>query len=255
MGPDSRVLPGAPALTPFWIPIDTRTVLRAAWLACVWAVVAAVIGAVAVAAIALIGAAVSAVAGFFGESVGLSESTRRTVFIGGGIAACGVVVASTWAAAYASTREGSRWRMLAGSAVGVSLGLGLVGVGSLGAPAAALAGGWGTAIPSDRVGRAALRSLPLALLALLPVLQAGEGWLEWLIAGAGGIVAAWLWMGVAEGLWSLGSAISSRYMGQSGIMQSKTQVDSPRGSLARDSDIDSGVKDEITSSGGPEGSG
>lgn len=222
MGADRGVLPGADSLTPFWIPIETRTVLRAAWLGGVWAVVAAVVGAVVVSAIALVGAAVAAIVGLFGESISLADTTRRTAFIGGGIAACGAVVASTWAAAYASTQDGSRWRMLAGSAVGVAFGLGLVGIGSLGAPAAALAGGWGTAIPSERIGRTALRSVPVALVGLLPVLQARDGWLQWVIAASGGVVVAWVWTAVAEGLWSVGGKISSRSLGEPATMLNKT---------------------------------
>lgn len=224
MGSDDRVLQGDDHLTPFWFPIDSPTVLRAAWLGAVWAVLAAVVGAVLVAAIVLVGASVSAIVGFFGDSVGLSETTRRTAFVGGGLAASGAVIASAWAAAYSSTREASRWRMLAGSALGLALGLGLVGVGSLGAPGAALAGAWGMAVPSDRVGRAALRSLPLALAALLPVFQVDEGWVQWLVAGAAGVMAAWVWIAVAEGLWSAVGKISSRVGPSPGIMQNKTDT-------------------------------
>ena len=222
MGSHGCVLPGADSLTPFWTPVDTRTVLRAAWLGGVWVVVAVVVGAVLVSAVALVGAAVTAIVGLFGESISIADTTRRTAFVGGGIAASGAVVASTWAAAYASTQDGSRWRMLAGSAVGVAFGLGLVGIGSLGAPAAALAGGWGTAIPSDRFVRTALRSVPLALVALLPILQAQEGWLQWLIAGVGGIVAAWVWVAVAEGFWAVVSRIPSRYAAEPATMHNKT---------------------------------
>lgn len=223
MGSNAPVLPGADSLTTFWIPIETRTVLRAAWLGAVWAFVAAVVAGVAVAALTLVGAAVTAIVGLFGESISLSETTRRTTLIGGGIAASGAIAASTWAAAYASTQTGSRWRMLAGSAVGVAFGLGLVGVGSLGAAAAALAAGWGMAIPSDRMGRAALRAVPMALVALLPVFQAQDGWLEWLIAGVAGVVVAWLWIAIAEGLWSIFRNLSCRLFGPPAIMQSKTQ--------------------------------
>ncbi len=224
MGSHAGVLQGAGSLTAFWTAVEGRTTIRAAWLGAVWAVVAVLVGAVLVAAIALVSAAVAAIVGLFGEPISLAETTRRSATIGGAIAIAGAIVASTWAAAYASTREGSRWRMLAGSAVGVSLGLGLVGMGSLGAPAAALAGGWGMAIPSDRVGRAALRSVPLALVALLPVLQTTDGWLEWLIAGAAGVAIAWLWVAIAEGLWAGYRKISSRSRPDPAIMHSKTQA-------------------------------
>lgn len=225
MGADHRVLRGEPDLTSFWAPIATRSVLRAAWLAGLWAIVAAIVGAALVAALALIGAAVSAVVGFFGDSVRLSEMTRRTTLVGGGVAASLAVVASVWAAAYSSTKEGtSRWRMLAGSAVGVALGLGLVGLGSLGAPAAALAGGWGLAIPAERVERAAFRSIPLALVALLPSLRATDGWLEWFLAGVVGVVAAWVWLAATEGIWAISARFSSRLGLQAGIMQSKTDI-------------------------------
>lgn len=173
-------------------------------------------------ALALVGAAVAAIIGLFGESISLAETTRRTVLVGGAVGASGALIASTWAAAYSSTQVGSRWRMLAGSTVGVALGLGLVGLGSLGAPAAALAGGWGTAIPSDRIGRTGLRSVPLALVALLPSLQAQDGWLQWVIASAAGIVAAWVWMGLAEGLWMAMDRIGSRYINRPATMHNKT---------------------------------
>lgn len=225
MGSNRPVLPGADSLTPFWTPVAPRTAIRAAWLGAVWAVVAAVVGAVLVSAVALLGAAAAAIFGLFGESISLSETTRRSALIGGGVAASGAIVASAWAAAYASTQDGSRWRMLAGSAVGLSIGLGLVGIGSLGAPAAALAGGWGMAIPADRVGRAALRSVPLAVAALLPVLRAQDGWLEWLLAAVAGVVVAWIWMSIAEGLWIAFGKFTSRYVGPSAIMDNKTQVE------------------------------
>lgn len=187
--------------------------------------VAAIVGAVAVSAVALVGVAVTAIVGLFGESISLSEATRRTAYVGGGIAACAAMIASAWAAAYASTQEGSRWRMLAGSSVGIAFGLGLVGIGSLGAPGAAVAAAWGMAIPADRMGRATLRSVPMALVALVPVLQAREGWLQWVVAGVAGLAAAWLWLAMAEGIWSVLRKIASTYGGESAIMQSKTQVD------------------------------
>lgn len=248
MAADRRVLPGADHLTPFWSPIEARTVLRAAWLASVWVLVSALIAAASVAAVALIGAAVTAISGFLGNSIALSETTRRTSLIGGGIGACGAIIASSWAAAYASTKAGSRWRMLAGSAVGVALGLGLVGLGSWGAPAAALAGGWGIAIPSDRIERAALRSLPLALVALLPVLRADGEWLSWFLAGVGGVAAAWIWIAIAEGIWAIVARFTTQSAAPGGIMQSKTQLDKRPGEEASPtaSDRDTAGKEDST---------
>ena len=151
----------------FFAPVPSGGLLRPLGVAVLWAFAAALAGGAIVGLASLIAAGITGVVWLFDRSVSVPSAMADTLQIAAWIFAPIGIAISVWVAAYGSTQEGSIPRTLVAAPAAIAIAAGLLFLDSAGLLAAALALGWGLAIPAGSPVRAAARGLPVLIAALL----------------------------------------------------------------------------------------
>jgi hypothetical protein len=144
----------------------TPTLVRPLGVSVLWAYVAALAGLVAELAVLVVTGLVAGAIWIIDRGVDVSSAITGAVRVGAWIVGPLALVAVVWVAAYGSTQQGSVPRAAVATPVALVAGVGLLLLQSIGFVAAALAVGWGVALPASGPSRAAVRGLPLVAAAL-----------------------------------------------------------------------------------------
>ena len=190
----------------FFQPLSMAELTRSLPPAILWAYASVVVGAVLLAAVGLISFLFLGAVWLFNRSREVVDPTWAAVALAAWVAGPVALGGAVWGAAYASTTSRSMPRTVLGTAAAVGVGAALLAFGASGFAVAALAIGWGLAIPAQTVGRVALRCLIPVTVAI-----AALGW-SWgsidvfrlwqlgvLVVLSPIIAAAWVWL--ADALW------------------------------------------------------
>lgn len=198
----------------FFQPMPIRDVTRSLPPALAWAYASLAMGAVLLAAVGLISFLALGSLWLFDRSREVADPMWSAVITAAWVAGPVAIGAAVWGAAYASTTHRSVPRSLIGLLGGTGVGAGLLAMGASGFAIAALAVGWGVAIPAHNLGRVAFRALvPVAIAVGLIGWTWGsiESYRPWqlavLIIVSPPIAALWVWL--ADAIWMAARAARS----------------------------------------------